>query len=90
MSKPILENETLSLALHLFNIFLSFLMIYYFYLIADYFKLKKNEINIFFIFFFGFSLSFLFYETYMHYTHLTAFLFAQITYCFLRFDDNNS
>lgn len=84
------ENETLSLALHLFNIFLSFLMIYYFYLIADYFKLKKSEINIFFIFFFGFSLSFLFYETYMHYTHLTAFLFAQITYFFLRFDDNNS
>lgn len=85
-----INYSTLSTALHFFNIFLSFVMIYYFYLIANYFKLKKKEMYIFYLIFFVFSLSFLFYETYIHYTHLTALLFAQISYLFLRFDEKYS
>ena len=76
-------------ALHFFNIFLSFFIIYYFYLITIFFKLTKNQIYIVYFIFFIFSLGFLYYETYMHYTHLTVFLFAQFSYLYLKFSENH-
>lgn len=84
------EYQSLSIALHLFNITLSFIIIYYFYLISNYFRLKTKEIYFLYFIFFILSLAFLFYETYIHYTHLTVLLFAQISYLFIRFNDNYS
>ena len=85
-----IDYNSISIALHFFNIFLSLIMIYFFCLICFHFKLKKKEIYILYFFFFIFSLSFLFYETYIHYTHLTALLFAQISYFILKFNENYS
>ena len=80
-----INYEIISIWLHIFNIFLSFVMVYYFFLICKFFKLESKKIYINYLIFFIFSISFLYYETYLHYTHLTVFLFAQLTYLYLKF-----
>jgi hypothetical protein len=83
------DYNKIGIALHLFNIFFSFITIYYFYLITNFFKLSKTLIYILYFIFFIFSIAFLYYETYMHYTHLTVFLFAQFSYLYLKFSENH-
>ena len=84
------DYEVLSICIHLFNIFLSLISIYYFLLICKFFKLDKNKIYLTYFIFFIFSISFLYYETYTHYTHLTVLLFSQIVYFYLRFGEKKS
>ena len=88
----IVGTDYLKLAnvLYFFNLFLSTISIYYFYLICNFFKLKKNHIYIIFLIYFIFSLSFLFYETYLHYMHLSVLVFAQLSYFYLKFSENSS
>lgn len=83
-----LDYKILGIFLHLLNIVLSFIIIFYFYLITRFFKLTKIQIYLVYFIFFIFSLSFLYYETYIHYAHLTVFLFAQFSYLYLKFTEN--
>ena len=77
-------------AIYLFNLFISAILIYYFYLICVFFKLTNKQIHITFLIYFVFSLSLLFYEAYLHYMHLVVLVFAQLTYFYLRFSENHS
>ena len=85
-----LDYKIIGIILHFLNIILSFFTIYYFYLITSFFKLTKIQIYIVYFIFFIFSLGFLYYETYIHYAHLTVFLFAQFSYLYLKFAENHS
>ena len=48
--------------IYFFNFFISAILIYYFYLICNFFKIRKYSVYITFLIYFIFSLSFLFYE----------------------------
>ena len=80
----------LAYAIYLFNLFISVILIYYFYLICIFFKLSSKQIHITFLIYFIFSLSLIFYEAYLHYMHLVVLIFAQLTYLYLRFAANPS
>ena len=81
------DSFLLSKLLHIFNIFISLMIIYIFFLICNFFKLKKKEILIIYLVYFIFSLGFLFYESYHHYSHLTVYLFSLLVYFFLKFGE---
>ena len=84
------DLSILSKTIHYFNIFISFVSVYYFYLICNFFQLSKNKTIFLFLIFFIFSPSYLFYETITHYTHLTTLFFAQLVYFYLKFSEKKS
>ena len=84
------DYSKLGKIIYYFNYFISIIIIFYFYLICNFFNLKKNIIYITFLIFIIFSLSFLFYEAYLHYMHLTVLIFAQISFFYLKFSKEQS
>jgi hypothetical protein len=84
------EFNILSKIIHFFNILISFVSVYFFYLICNFFQLSKKKTLIIFFIFFIFSPSYLFYETITHYTHLTTLFFAQLVYFYLKFSEKKS
>jgi hypothetical protein len=82
--------DILARCIQYFNIIISFISIYYFYLICDFLKIDNTKKIITFLIFFIFSPGYLFYETITHYTHLTTLLFAQVVYFFLKFSEKKS
>ena len=76
--------------IYFFNLFISAILIYYFYLICNFFKMRKHSVYITFLIYLIFSLSFLFYEAYLHYMHLTVLIFAQISFFYLKFSKEHS
>lgn len=82
--------DILTKCIHYFNITISFISIYYFYLISNFFKIKNSKKVLTFFIFIILSPGYLFYETITHYTHLTTLLFAQLVYFFLKFSQKKT
>jgi hypothetical protein len=101
-SEPILWNLLLGIMLKLFkenlkivtyffyfyHVMLSFFIIYYSILIADYFK-SSDRVKFFLAVFLILSPNLIFYENWIFYSHTTCFLFFQLTYFLLLFFKNN-
>jgi len=101
-SEPVLWNLFLGITIKIFkenlkfvayffyfyHVILSFFIIYYSILIADYFR-SSVKVKFFLAVFLILSPNLFFYENWIFYTHTTCFLFFQLTYFLLRFFKNN-
>jgi hypothetical protein len=72
------------------NIFLTFLIIIYSIKILEQFYIKKRFTYLIIIFFIVLNPTFVFWENYIMYAHLTCFLYFQIFYFLLKFYKNYS
>jgi len=84
-------KENLEIIAHFFyfyHVTLSFFIIYYSLLIADYFR-SSVKVKFFLAVFLILSPNLIFFENWIFYTHTTCFLFFQLTYFLLRFFKNN-
>ena len=79
-----LSPNNLDLLFFLFQIFLSYISLYYFYLILKIIQFPKKFILLILIFFI-FSPNIIYYENWIFYSHLCFFLFFQISYFFLKY-----
>ena len=82
---PAMVNLILS-----FNIFLTFLIIIYSTKILEQFYIKKRFTYLIIIFFIVLNPTFVFWENYIMYAHLTCYLYFQIFYFLLKFYKNYS
>lgn len=72
----------------IFHIFLTFLIIIYSVKILEQFNIKKNYTYLIIIFFIILNPTFVFWENYIMYAHLTCFLYFQIFYLLVKFYKN--
>ena len=79
------DYKILNIMMHLFNIFCSFIITIYFFLISREFNFNKKIIYVLFFIFIGISPPLLMYENFIHYTNLTVLLFMIVSYNFIRF-----
>ena len=79
------DYKILNIVMHLFNIFCSFVITIYFFLICKEFNFSKKIIYILFFIFIGISPSLLMYENFIHYTNLSVLLFMIISFNFIKF-----
>ena len=84
------DYKILNILMHLFNIFCSFIITIYFFLICREFNFSKKIIYILFFIFIGISPPLLMYENFIHYTNLTVLLFMIVSYNFIKFGKTNN
>ena len=78
--------KILSNTINIFNIFCTFLITIYFYLLCCEFNLSRFKIYFLFFIFIGISPSILMYENFVHYTNLSVLFFIQISYYVIKFE----
>ena len=74
--------------IHIFNILISIISIIIFLNISFLFNLNKFQTYLISFLYIFLSLSYLFYENYLHYTHLTTFFFLLFIYNYINFSKN--
>jgi len=78
----------ISKVIYIFNIFISTISIYIFYKLSLFLEFNKRTILVASLFYIIFSLSYIFYENYLHYTHLTTLFFLLLIFNYYKFSRN--
>ena len=82
------DHEVIAKIIHIFNILISIISIIIFLNISFLFNLNKFQTYLISFLYIFLSLSYIFYENYLHYTHITTLIFLLFIYNYFKFANN--